>query len=436
VRRALGILVLGAALVGCSNATPFPVSPLQVLLGGWPGKESAAAGLARAYTVKGDTFAYPQLGLQLSRPNQKDWEFLPTASGMAVLLREGLVTTQPRPSLQVSVFPEPEGATVADALRGDLIGQFVTPENKVIEDGGVVTSEIGVDGIRGQQWIINQAQPEGNGVSRVMRVYLVHEKQITLVQDQAEAGTFRTQLSAFEAMLKTLRVPKSPNADPTGAPKSIDLVRFDEIAIPRLAVVNGAAALAIGFSMKPVDPRVWLASAQSVVTTLERRNPPAGATLVPYLQLTIAPGVADPAAFVKAQEAEREALNKGGSPVAVSAGTLAGRPAEVWDFSQKPPSGQGGSRTTRLRWVEGSTVALVQYTADVALFDGLKPDFDALLAGVNIPQDPQASAKPALPVVLPTNGPSAAPSAGPSATPSAGPSGAPSAAPSAAASAL
>jgi hypothetical protein len=417
--------------MGCSNATPFPVSPLQVLLGGWPGKESAAAGLARAYTIKGDTFAYPQLGLQISRPNQKDWEFLPTASGMAVLLREGLVDAQPRPSLQVSVFPEPEGATVADALRGDLIGQFVTAEGKVIEDGGIVTSEIGVDGIRGQQWIINQAQPEGNGVTRIMRIYLVHEKQITLVQAQAEAGTFRTQLPAFEAMLKTLRVPKSPNADAAATAanvqKSIDLVRFDELAVPRLAVVDGAAALAIGVSLKPVDPRVWLTSSQGIVTTFERRNPPAGATLLPYLQLTVAPGVADPQAFVQSQDAEREALSKGASPVTVSAGTLAGRPAEVWDFSQKPPSGQGGSRTTRLRWVEGNTVALAQYTADISLFDGLKPDFEALLAAVNIPPDPQASAKPALPVVLPSAGPSAAPSATPSAAAPAGPSAAPSA---------
>lgn len=428
MRRGLACLVLGAAIAGCSNATPFPVSPLQVILGGWPGKDSTAQALARAYTIKGDTFAYPTVGLSISRPNQKDWEFLPTASGMAVLLRQGLTATEPRPSLQVSVFPEPEGGAVAEALRGDLITQFVSPEGQILPDAGVVTSEIGVDGIQGQQWVITQTPKETNEPVRVMRVYLVHEKQITLVQAQAEPGTFLQQLPAFESMLRTLRVPKSPNADPTGAAKSIELTRFDEITVPRLAVIDRAAALALGFSMKPVDPRVWLASAQGSAATLERRTAPASATLAPSLSVRVA-GLSDVAAFIKGQDDERTALGKGGVPVTRTAGTLAGRPAEVWDFTQKLPTGADGYRSRRLRFIEGTTVALAQYTTDATLFAGLSPEFEALLVGLNVPKDAEAATKPA---VAPILTPSAAPSAGSSAAPSAAPSTAPSAAPSAA----
>jgi hypothetical protein len=251
--------------------------------------------------------------------------------------------------------------------------------------GGVAVSEIGVDGIRGQSWIIDQKDPDSELPTRTWRVYLVHENQITLTQATAAPAVFYDLLASFESMITTLRVPESPNANAEGdtSVKRVDIVRFDEVAVPLL-----------GLSLKPVDPKVWLVSTQGAVTTVELRKMPNGAQLRPGV--TITTGTLQPGTDLTATQAKEKAdLEAAGATVTVGTGTVDGKTGTSWEWTVTQPGAAVGVHTRRVTILEGESLAIVQYSADTKTIDAVKADLEAIVAAVKLPQPQAQAAAPA-----------------------------------------
>jgi hypothetical protein len=255
--------------------------------------------------------------------------------------------------------------------------------------GGVVTSQIGVDGILGEHWIITQPPSEQQpGEIRALRVYVVHEGNIVLVQALAEPNTFVTLLPAFETMLTTLRVPKSPNANAPGddTPKRVDLVRTDAVAVP----------LFEGFTIKPVDPRVWLTSngSQGAITRVERRTVPEGGLFRPSLSVVLQAAEAGKTLADLQKDVRAQVEAKPGVTIAVAEATLDGKTGEAWDWTEPLEGRTEKVRNRRIAVLDGTIYSAVQMTADEKGFEAVKADFETIAAGVKLPKPaaPQAAA--------------------------------------------
>ncbi len=365
-----------AVLTGCVNTTPLPLSPLQVILGGWPIKETAARTVPRAYTIKGDTFAFPATGFAINRPNDREWEFQSTGSGVGILLKSGVGGSEPRPSMTIALIPVPEGTNVPEALLADQGTIFQA-------GGGVATSLIGVDGIQGESWIVTQPDPETKLLVRTWRVYIVHENTITLCQGRAEPNAFLELLPTFESMLTTLRVPQSPNKNQEGETgvKRVELVRADDWVMRDTNLQLKA------------DPKVWLVSNNGVSTTVERRKLPSGGVVRPVLTITAAalqPGT-DVAKLVADEKA---AIEKDGTKITVGSGTLDGKTGETWDYTVTPAGAEVGFTRHRITVIEAQSFAQVEYAADAKSFEAVKPELEAIVATIKLPPA-QAQAAPA-----------------------------------------
>ena len=372
-------LGFGLALAGCVNTTPLPLSPLQVILGGWPLKEEVARTVPRAYTIKGDTFAFPASGFSITRPSEKDWEFQATGNGVGILLKQGVAGSEPRPAMTIALIPVPEGTDVAEALLADQATVFQG-------GGGVATSQIGVDGIQGESWIVTSKDPESQLLVRTWRVYIVHEGTITLAQGRAEPNAFIQLLPLYESMLTTMRVPKSPNAPAEGetAVKRVDLVRFTDVVMRN----NNLA-------IKGVDPEVWLVSnTNGATTTFERRDLPSGAQGRPVMSLTVGP-IAAGTDVAKLLADERAAIEAAGTKVTVGTGTIGGKTGETWDYTERPGNVAVGVTRHRITSTADGQLAQAEYSADEKTFPTVKAEFEALIAGITLPPTAPAAATPA-----------------------------------------
>ena len=370
-------LALAASLSGCLNTTPLPLTPLQILLGGWPAKSETTTAAKRAYTIKGDTFQIPSIGLSVTRPSQAEWDFTPTASGVAMLQRRGVGGTEPRPSLQVSIVPLDDGTNVAEALVGDRVR---------LEQGGagVAVSQIGVDGLLCEAWVITQPDPQTQLTSRAWRIHLITSNpaepgstKLSLVQALAEPNTFLGLLPTFEGVLKTLHVPGGPNPPVEGetAPKRIELVRSDQVDVPSLLL-----------TLKPLDPRVWFTSALGSVATIEKRDTPAGALIRPTVTVTVL--AVDPTKIQAALDEEKAGIEKAGPKVTTAEATLDGKKGVAWDWVVPIPGQTVGIKHHRVTIIDDKIVCLAESIADEKALEAVKTDLDGVLAAIKLSKPP------------------------------------------------
>ncbi|MEB3328016.1 MAG: hypothetical protein VKQ33_02155 [Candidatus Sericytochromatia bacterium] len=362
--RAGGGLLVAGCLAGCLAATPLPLSPLQLLLGGWP-PSPPPGGERPVHTILGNTFSYPQLGLSIARPDARAWEFQATPDGLAVLTLDGPVVRVDGPSLQLTVVPLPPEVVLGEALGEDVA--------RLLQAGvGVVQGEVVVDGLPAIALWLTQAQPGPTGAPaepvRSWRLYLAHDGLLVLAEARAEAATFLSALPAFEAMLETLRVPQEPARAEPGV--RVPLGRGGPLAVP-----------ALGLRLRTLEPTRWLASSLGTTLTVEHREPPAGARTRPTLTVT----VGDLPAGVDLRSTlaqERAALEQAGASVTVASATLGGLAGEGWRWG----SGTGAASQVQRRITasQGTRVAIAQYAVDAPLAGDLEPELAAVLDALEV----------------------------------------------------
>jgi hypothetical protein len=362
--RAGGALLVAGCLAGCLAATPLPLSPLQLLVGGWPPPPPPGAERP-IHTILGNTFSYPQLGLSIARPGAAAWEFQATPDGLAVLTLDGPTVRLDGPSLQVTVVPLPANAELGKAV-GDDIAQL-------LQAGvGVVLGDAVVDGLPAIALRTAQAQPGPTGqpasLVRSWRLYLAHDELLVLAEARAAAAEFLGALPAFEAMLETLRVPQEPMRAEPGV--RVPLGRSGALAVP-----------ALGLRLRSLDATRWEPSSLGSVLTVERRELPAGARTRPTLAVTVSalpPGVDLRAMLTQ----ERAAIEQGGASVTVASATLGGLSGEGWRWV----SGTGAASLTQRRITasQGARVAIAQYVVDTPLAGSLEPELAAVLEALEV----------------------------------------------------
>jgi hypothetical protein len=359
-----GALLVAGCLAGCLAATPLPLSPLQLLVGGWPPPPPAGAERP-IHTILGNTFSYPQLGLSIARPAAAAWEFQATPNGLAVLTLDGPTVRVDGPSLQLTVVPMPPDVALGQAVGDDIA--------RLVQAGvGVVQGEAVIDGLPAIALWMTQAQPGPTGQPasqvRSWRLYLAHEGLLVLAEARAAAADYLGALPAFEAMLETLRVPQEPVRAEPGV--RVPLGRSGALAVP-----------ALGLRLRSLDATRWEASSLGSALTVERREPPAGARARPTLTVTI--GDLPPGVDLRALLAqERAAIEQAGASVTVASATLGGLPGEGWRWA----SGTGAASQTnrRITASQGPRVAIAQYAVDTPLAGSLEPELAAVLEALEV----------------------------------------------------
>jgi hypothetical protein len=200
-RVLLPLLLAPVALAGCDVATPLPLTPVQIIQGAWPAESDTPVATAsqRNYTIKGDTFAFPALGLSVTRASQKDWEFIPGNNSVSVKYR--VPGDEPNPALTISLISIPAGTDIAASEQTDL--------NNLKTGGATVTTDKRtVAGVEGDQWTILQTDPNSQIDVTTIRVYLIQGQVLTLVQAQASQATFNTLKADFDKMIDSITLPK------------------------------------------------------------------------------------------------------------------------------------------------------------------------------------------------------------------------------------
>jgi len=372
--RAAGALLVAGCLAGCLAATPLPLTPLQLLVGGWPPSPPPGA-LARPYTILGNVFSYPELGLSIARPDPGAWEFQATQGGMALLRLEGQLASAEGPTMQVTVVPLPAGVELATAVAEDVL--------RLMQAGvGVVQGEVVVDGLPAIALWLGQAQPGPSGTparqERTWRLYLAHDGLLVLTEARAEAGAFLGTLSAFEAMLETLRVPQEPMRAEPGA--RVPLQRPGALTAPLL-----------GLRLRSLDASRWAAFSQGTSLSIERRAVPEGGRARPTLTVTV--GDLPPGTDLRGVLAqERAAIEQGGASVTVASATLGGLAGEGWRWATG--TGAAGLTHRRVTASQGARVAIAQYVLETPLAGSLEPELAAVLDALEAVAPAPAPASP------------------------------------------
>jgi hypothetical protein len=188
--------VLAAALLSGCAATPFPITPIQVIDGTWPQPAVTTASVERPYTIKGDTFTLPAYSLSVNRASQANWEFESRPTGVVITYRHE--AEEPRPNFLVQIIDLPAGTDIAAA---------VTADKQTLEAGGATITATArtVSGLQSEQWIIEQKDP-GSGIEiTTMRIYsVISEGRLALIQAQASKGNFVKIRADFDKMVDSI----------------------------------------------------------------------------------------------------------------------------------------------------------------------------------------------------------------------------------------
>ena len=203
IKRSALLGALGVALSACTVVTPLPLTPIQIIEGTWPAKApTVAVASAKAHTIIGDNFAYPQLKFRITRASKESWEFLPAPS--AVIVQHRTDDTEPRPIVTVQL----------SALPPDLDAAMAQVKAELEAAGATIT--VGtrqVSGVEGILWAIDQKDASNPAAPEIHseRIYVpipVEGVQIlALVQTQAAGTEYSRYETDFGKMIDSIVLP-------------------------------------------------------------------------------------------------------------------------------------------------------------------------------------------------------------------------------------
>ncbi|MDB5096502.1 MAG: hypothetical protein JWM80_923 [Cyanobacteria bacterium RYN_339] len=362
-------------IAGCVSFLPLPLSPIPILTKAFPETVVGPGNVQRAYTIKGDTFAYPQIGLEVSRPGVTDWEFVPGNNAVTVRLRNNVAGTEPRPSVAVQLLPLPEGTDVEASKVSDLV-------NLQKGNAAVTTSLRFLHGTLSDAWTITQPDPGTGLVATVFRVYVTQPNLLVLLTASADRGTFMTLAPKLSQILESVKLPNlAAGATP----------------VPPPGLAPGLAARVVGAVYK--DPGVgasitkaddnWVYGLSGGNVAIRRGGVAQGFDPTPQLTLTLAQS--DGLDIKKVKEADLASLKADKIVPTTKTRTVGGVVGEEWTFSQPDVLGKPGTGK-RVYLQTGKTVALIECTTLTAYNTAVQADFDKMIDSLTLPVAADAAA--------------------------------------------
>lgn len=366
--RALAGLAAMLGLAGCASFLPLPLSPIPILTKAFPETVTGPGNVQRAYTIKNDTFAYPQVGLEVTRPGVLDWEFVPGNNAVTVRTRNNLGGTEPRPAFTAQLIPLPAGTDVEASKVTDLV-------NLQKAGASVTTVPRFIAGTLGDAWTIAQPDEQTGIVATVLRVYITQPDQLVLLTATADRDTFRKLAPKFAQMLQTIKLPTlAPGATPVPPPP---------LAPGLAARVAGQVYTdpGVGASLSKADDN-WVFGLSGGNVAIRRGGVAQGIDPTPQLTLTLAQS--DTLDVKKVEEADTANLQADGITPTVKSRTVGGVTGDEWTFSQPDVLGQPAT-VQRVYLQTGKTVALLEATTLTKYATAVQTDIDKMIDSLTLP---------------------------------------------------